>query len=120
MNSIEIIKALCKERGIPISRLEKACGFSNGYFGSLKKGVLPNDRAKKVADFFGVSTDYITTGKDEDGYYIDQETARAAQEMFENEELRALFDVSKDMSPDDLRAMYGIALALKRKEKGTD
>lgn len=37
MNTVDRIKAICKERKIPISRLEKACGFANGYIGQLKK-----------------------------------------------------------------------------------
>ena len=45
-------------------------------------------------------------------------TAQVAQEIFENKELKALFDVQKDMDPDDLRAMHSMALALKRKERG--
>lgn len=30
MNSVERVKNLCKERGIPVSRLEKELGFANG------------------------------------------------------------------------------------------
>ena len=45
-------------------------------------------------------------------------TAEVAQEIFENKELRALFDVQRDMDPDDLKALHNMALALKRKERG--
>ena len=51
-------------------------------------------------------------------YYLNDETAQAAQEIFENKELRALFDVQRDMSSDDLKALHSMALALKRKERG--
>lgn len=51
-------------------------------------------------------------------YYLNDETAKAAQEIFENKELRALFDVQRDMEADDLRALHNMALALKRKERG--
>ena len=54
----------------------------------------------------------------EERYYTNDETAQVAQEIFENKELRALFDVQKDMAPDDLRALHNMALALKRKERG--
>lgn len=37
MNTVDRIKEICKERRIPLSRLEKACGFANGYIGQLKK-----------------------------------------------------------------------------------
>lgn len=47
MTSVEIVKNICKERKIPISKLEKDLGFSNGYISQLKKGVFPADRLKK-------------------------------------------------------------------------
>lgn len=64
MNSVEKVKQLCKEKGIPISRLEKNLGFANGYIGQLKKGVFPDDRLKKIADYFGVSVEYLMTGQE--------------------------------------------------------
>lgn len=47
MNSVENVKAICKERKIPISKLEKDLGFANGYISQLRKGVFPYDRLKK-------------------------------------------------------------------------
>ena len=64
MNTVERIKALGKERKTPVSRLEKELGFANGYIGQLKKGTVPNDRLMKIADFFNVSPEYLTTGKE--------------------------------------------------------
>ena len=64
MNTVELIKSMCKERKIPISKLEKDLGFSNGYIGQLRKGVVPNDRLKKIADYFNVSLEFLTTGKE--------------------------------------------------------
>lgn len=62
MNSVERVKLLCKEKKIPISRLEKDLGFSNGYISQLKKGVFPSDRLVKIAGYLSVSTDYIMNG----------------------------------------------------------
>lgn len=56
----------------------------------------------------------------ETGYYTNDETAKAAQEIFENRELRMLFDVARDSDPEDLKALHNMALALKRKERGND
>ncbi len=38
-----------------------------------------------------------------EGYYIDPETAQKAQEIFDDSNLRALFDAAKDASPEDLQ-----------------
>lgn len=54
MNEVEKVKEICKERGIAISKLEKDCGFCNGYIGGLKKGVFPSDRLIKIAKYLDV------------------------------------------------------------------
>ena len=63
MNSVERVKAICKDRGIPISKLEKDLGFSNGYIRQLRRGVFPADRLTKIAQYFDVSPSYLMTGK---------------------------------------------------------
>ena len=51
MNSVEKVKAVCKERKIPISRLERDLGWGNGYISQLKKGTFPEDRLVAVANY---------------------------------------------------------------------
>ncbi|MBQ8198814.1 MAG: helix-turn-helix transcriptional regulator [Lachnospiraceae bacterium] len=63
MNAVERVKKICKERKIALARLEKDCGFANGYIGSLKKGTFPDDRLKCIADYLGVSVFYLMTGE---------------------------------------------------------
>lgn len=67
MNSVDRVKKICKERKIPISRLERDLGFSNGYIGQLRKGVFPSDRLTLIADYLNVSFDFLMTGNDENG-----------------------------------------------------
>lgn len=62
MNSVERVKQLCKERKIPISKLEKDLGYSNGYISQLRKGVFPSDRLSDIANYLGVKTDFIMFG----------------------------------------------------------
>ena len=64
MNSVERVKATCKKRKIPISKLESDLGFSNGYIGQLRKGVFPADRLAKIANYLEVTTDYLLTGEE--------------------------------------------------------
>lgn len=64
MTSVERVKAMCKDRKIAISKLEKELGFSNGYIGQLRKGVFPDDRLRMIADYFGVSVEYLMTGNE--------------------------------------------------------
>lgn len=123
MNSVERVKKICKERNIPISKLEKDLGYSNGYIGQLRKGVFPSDRLADIAEYLDLSVSYLMTGKEKEEptiYYTNEETAAVAQEIFENKELRALFSVQRDMAPEDLKALHNMALALKRKERGEE
>lgn len=120
MNSVERVKTICKERKIPISKVERDLGYANGYIGQLKKGVFPADRLQDIAEYLGVSSEYLLNGdeKEENKYYINEETAEMAQALFENQDLRVLFDAAKDASPEDLKTTYDMLMALKRKERG--
>lgn len=62
MNSVERVKTICRERKIPISRLERDLGYANGYIGQLRKGVLPDDRLIEISKYLNVSVDYLLTG----------------------------------------------------------
>ena len=63
MDSVALVKSICKERHIPISKLERDCGFSNGYIRKLKEGKLPSDRLQIIADYLDVSVGYLLKGK---------------------------------------------------------
>lgn len=62
MNSVERVRQLCKERKIPVYRLEKDLGYANGYINQLRKGVFPADRLLEIANYFSVSVDFLMTG----------------------------------------------------------
>ena len=64
MNSVELVKKICNERKIPISRLERECGFSNGYIRKLQEGKFPSDRLLKIAEYLGLPLSYLMTGKE--------------------------------------------------------
>ena len=118
----EIFSKLLQAHGITPYKVSKETGVSQSNLSDWKRGISTpkQDKLQKIADYLGVSLDYLMTGeeKENDRYYLNDETAKVAQEIFENKELRALFDVQRDMEPDDLVALHNMALALKRKERG--
>ena len=116
----EIYCKLRDSKGMKDSYVAKATGITKSTFSDWKNGRSnPKDaKLQKIADLFGVTAEYIRTGKNSNEYYTNTETAQVAQEIFENKELKALFDVQKDVDPDDLKALHSMALALKRKERG--
>lgn len=122
MGLYEQVKEVAKSKGYSINRLEKELGFARSSISKFNKNVPSMEKIKQIADFLDVSVSDIIGDNDDasntEKYYLNDETAQVAQEIFENKELRALFDVQKDMDPDDLKALHSMALALKRKERG--
>ena len=60
----ERFSALCKDRNETPNSVAKIIGASSGSVTAWKKGTAPrNATLTKIADFFGVSTDYLL-GKD--------------------------------------------------------
>lgn len=104
MNTVERVKQMCKEKKISLSKLEKDCGFANGYLRNLKKGTLPDDRLGIVANYLDTSAEFLTTGISAMISNHDIEFLKTLKE--ENEEL---FDCTMKY----LRAIYEI---YKRKE----
>lgn len=64
-NSVEYIRAVCKQRKIPIAKLEKECGFANGYLNPKKLNKIPYDRAVVIGEYLGISTNLILTGEED-------------------------------------------------------
>lgn len=59
MNTVEKIKKICKDRKIPVSRLEKDLGFANGYISQLKKGTIPYDRLLKICKYLDIPIEFF-------------------------------------------------------------
>ena len=55
------IEEICKEKKLPISRLEEETGLGNATIRGWGKSFPRVDTLKKVADYLGVSLDYLVT-----------------------------------------------------------
>ena len=120
-----IFEKLCKEKGVTAYRVSKDTGISTATLSDWKTGKShpKADKIQILANYFNVNAEYIQTGDEnsqQHEYYTDDTTKQLAEEMATNPELRALFDVQRNMDPEDLKALYGMALALKRKAERTD
>lgn len=61
-NSVQYVRDICQAHKIPISQLEKECGFSNGYLNPKKMSKIPYDRAQVIANYLGIDVTEILTG----------------------------------------------------------
>lgn len=115
MNSVEKVLNLCKERKIAISKLEKECGFANGYIRQLKKGTFTMERLLKIAGFFGLPIEYFY----DDREYLpstDPELDQLLEQLKNRPECRMLFKLAADATADDVRQAVRIIEAIRRKE----
>ena len=124
MNCVERVKQICKERKIPISKLEKDLGFSNGYVGQLKKGSFPAERLSKIAEYlmYGEepAPDPVLTSRDERD--IEKILARTKEQLLSQEGLMFDGDPASPEAIDSILSAMQIGMELakkKNKEKYT-
>lgn len=85
---------------------------------------IPYDRALLIYKYIGgdlntmTGTDTIIS--DEMPYYLNDETREIAQEIFDNPDLKSLFDMSRKMSPERLKAHIEFMKNLQNTESGSD
>ena len=80
------------------------------------------DKIEKMAQYFGVQKSDLVESQSETGavYYSDPETARLAQEMFDDPEMRALFHMKRNMRPEQFQAHYDMMKSLYKLEHPED
>ena len=105
-----IFNSLLQQYGVSTYKVAKETGISQTTFSNWKSGrsVPKLDALQKIADYFNVSLEYLTTGKEKEGgetYYLNDETAEIAQEIFANKDLYHLLNMSKNLSPEQLHSL---------------
>lgn len=121
----EIFEQLLRTFDVTAADVCKATGIGQSTISNWKnrRNLISGKNAQLIADYFNVSVDYLMTGKEADNepkYYLNDETTKIAQEIFEHKDLRLLFDAARDAAPEDLQTVHTMLLALKRKERGDD
>ena len=80
-----VFEKLLKDRGITAYKVAKDTGVTTATLSSWKTGRYEPkpEKLKIIADYFGVSVDYLMTGeeKESDKYYLNDETAEMAQAL---------------------------------------
>lgn len=103
------------------SELAEKLGLSASTISMYEVGKREPDfeTEEKIADFFNTDLNTLRGRDIEQGeHFINPETREVAQAIYESKELSLLFDAAKDATPEDLKTVHTMLLALKRKEKG--
>lgn len=115
----ERFELLLKQKGVLAVDVCRATGISQQTISTWKKrrGGISAKNAAKIADYFGVTVAYLMGESDEPtptvDYYIYRDTAEIAQTIFEDSDMRVLFDAAKDSRPEDLKMVTNLLKRLK-------
>lgn len=123
-----ILKNLRISNGYTQAEFADALGISRSRVGMYETGAREPDfqTLEIIADFFHVDTDYLLGRTDRSfsssktGYYLDAETARLAQEMYEDKDMRSLFDMKRNMPPERFKAHLDFMKNLYDQEKAQE
>lgn len=121
----EIFEHLMQVNGYTAYKVSIETGIAQSTLSDWKKGksTPKADKLQKIADLFNVSLNYLMTGEEKEGgetYYLNDETREIAQAVFENPDLRSLFDMSRKMPPDRLKAHIEFMKKMQEAENNTD
>ena len=119
-----ILDELLKEKDINVNELARKTGISP----STLYSIIRRDNTKadldilmKIARELKVSVDYFyDRSQSSHVYYLNPETARIAQELHDNPDLRLLMDASRKLAPDDIKNIADIVSRMKKKENHED
>lgn len=104
--------------------LQKYMGVSSSTVSDwINAAKMPRmDKIQSICNWLGIQKSDLLEEKDdtEEGYYLDPETAKKAQELFENPKMRLLFDAARDSRPEDLQMAADFLYRLKANTLGLD
>lgn len=104
--TFERIKELAKKRGLSLNQVEEKLGYSKNTLYSLKRQKVSSDRLQEIADYFGVSTDYLL-GRTDNPAIAGEKAPEHEIELDDLDDRIMLFE-GKPLSDDDKRAIKGI------------
>lgn len=98
------IKRLMELKGKDRNEVCKDLGFKYTTFTDwINANTYPRiDKIEIMANYFGVSKADLVEEKIDNDYYLDKESAEAAQFLFDNPEYKVLFDASRKVKKEDI------------------
>ena len=117
MDIYQKIQIAVKQKGLTIQQLEKKLGLPHSALYKYKTHSPSIDKIQAIAKTLGISVSELLGESVDNTYYLDEDTAEAAQSIRNSKEMKALFSAAKDSRPEDLITVSNLLLSLKRKER---
>lgn len=85
----EIFDSLREEKGVTVYAISKATGIKTTTFTNWKKGKYTpkQEKLQKIADYFGVSVDYLINGEEQKQNEYSTEAAKLVRKIRKDKEL---------------------------------
>ncbi len=119
----DVLKELRINRGLTQDDLSKGTGLAKSTISMYENGNRePNfETLELFADFFNVDMNTLFEHNSQNiSYYLNPETAKLAQAIHDDPDLRILLDASRDLEPEDIKFVVDLVKKLKLKERGED
>lgn len=121
----DILKNRRIELGLTLEQVAEKVGTSKQTIQRYETGVIsniPSDKIEALATALHTTPQYIMGWTENDiyqktPYYLDDEAAKIAQELYERPELKTLFKAAQNVSSEDLNAVKTIIDSLAKKEE---
>lgn len=119
-----IFKQLRIAAGLTQVEMAQKLGISRSTIGMYETGAREPDfeTLELIADFFNVDIDYLIGRTNKTtvlpqkagSWYLNEETAQMAQELFENPNYRMLFDAARGADPESMKLAADILTRMKK------
>jgi len=101
----DVYSLLCKSIGISVSKAAEDIGLNRAAVAKWKKGAIPaGTTLQKLADYFGVTTDYLLTGEQKE-----KPSADLGEELeYSDMELLAAYKSADEVTRELIRRALGL------------
>ena len=111
------IKNLRLKKNYTLDQLGKKISSSRQTLYKYEQGIIeniPKQKVESLAKALDTTPSFLYGW--EDSYYLNEDTKKIAQDIFENNELKVLFDATKNARPEDLQIVTDLLLDLKKRK----
>ena len=110
------VESLCKARGSNITQMCRETNISRSVLSELKSGRTKQLSAKYlpvVADYLDVSVGYLLGNEEKPATDNDSELYELLEDIRRNPDLRAMFSLAKDATPEQVRQYINVIKAIR-------
>lgn len=115
---LEKIKEYKNQKGYTTKQLSELSGVPLGTINKIISGTTKNPQLaalSAIADALGCSVEEFVEREEHDSedYYMNREVSKMAQEIYDNPELRILFDASRKLEKEDILTVVSLVKRMK-------